>query len=704
MNERNGEAKRLALLEAVNLALHRAMAEDETVVVLGEDVGVNGGVFRATLGLRERFGFKRVLDTPLAENMIAGLSIGMAAQGLKPVMEIQFMGFIYAAMEQLVSHASRLRNRTRGRLACPLVLRTPMGAGIRAPEHHSEATEAMFAHIPGVRVLVPSSPARAYGLLLAAIDDPDPVIFLEPTRLYRMNPQPLADDARRLPLDSCFTLHEGGDLTLVSWGASVHETQQAAERLAQRGIEAEVIDVACLKPLDLDTLEASVRKTGRCVIVHEAPKGNRREPLRARPVRSAGADPAGRRGRYPAAAVPPGTAVHARRGGHPGGLRHRARLRLSRGETTMKHFKLPDLGEGLQEAEIVEWHVKAGDSVRADQRLVSVETAKALVDIPAPYDGVVGKLFGAEGDILHVGEPLVGFEGEEADAGTVVGRLEGGGSALEDRFFIGAAPSTREHLAPRATPAVRQFARQQGVELAGLSGSGPDGLITRADVEAAAQGARERFGGERLRGVRRSMALNMARSHAEVVPVTIYGDADLHRWKTARDPLIRLAQALAEACRAEPTLNAWFDGASLSLKLHERLDLGIAVDTPDGLFVPVLRDVGARSAEDLRAGMRRLREDVQARSIPPAEMLGATLTLSNFGTLFGRYANPVVVPPQVAILGAGGIRDEVVAWRGEMAIHPILPLSLSFDHRAATGGEAARFLKVLVNALEQPDG
>lgn len=272
MNERNGEAKRLALLEAVNLALHRAMAEDETVVVLGEDVGVNGGVFRATLGLRERFGFKRVLDTPLAENMIAGLSIGMAAQGLKPVMEIQFMGFIYAAMEQLVSHASRLRNRTRGRLACPLVLRTPMGAGIRAPEHHSEATEAMFAHIPGVRVLVPSSPARAYGLLLAAIDDPDPVIFLEPTRLYRMNPQPLVDDARRLPLDSCFTLREGGDLTLVSWGASVHETQQAAERLAQRGIEAEVIDVACLKPLDLDTLEASVRKTGRCVIVHEAPK------------------------------------------------------------------------------------------------------------------------------------------------------------------------------------------------------------------------------------------------------------------------------------------------------------------------------------------------------------------------------------------------------------------------------------------------
>lgn len=266
------EQKKITLLEAVNLALHRAMVEDDNVVMLGEDIGVNGGVFRATQGLRERFGFKRVLDTPLAEAMIAGVSVGMAAQGLKPVMEIQFLGFIYAAMEHLVSHASRLRNRTRGRLSCPLVVRSPMGAGIRAPEHHSESTEALFAHIPGLRVLVPSSPARAYGLLLAAIDDPDPVIFLEPTRLYRMNPQVVVDDGLRLPLDSCFTLREGQDITLISWGGSVHETLQAAAQLEQRGVSVEVIDVACLKPLDLDTLEASVRKTGRAVIIHEAPR------------------------------------------------------------------------------------------------------------------------------------------------------------------------------------------------------------------------------------------------------------------------------------------------------------------------------------------------------------------------------------------------------------------------------------------------
>ncbi|WP_016701737.1 dihydrolipoamide acetyltransferase family protein [Pseudomonas chlororaphis] len=368
----------------------------------------------------------------------------------------------------------------------------------------------------------------------------------------------------------------------------------------------------------------------------------------------------------------------------------------------MKYFKLPDLGEGLQEAEIVEWHVRAGDRVKADQLLVSVETAKALVDIPAPHDGVVAKTYGAPGDILHVGEPLLGYEGE-ADAGTVVGRLEGGGASQEDRFFVGAAPSTREHMAARATPAVRQLARQLGVDVNALSGSAKDGLVTRGDVENAAQQERERFGGDRLRGVRRSMALNMARSHAEVVPVTIYGDADLHRWGQARDPLIRLAKALAAACAVEPVLNSAFDGKTLSIKQHQHLDLGIAVDTPDGLFVPVLRNVGQRDADDLKAGVTRLRADVQARSIPPQEMMGATLTLSNFGTLFGRYANPVVVPPQVAILAAGVIRDEPVAVNGAVVVHPLLPLSLTFDHRVVTGGEAARFFKALVEALEQPE-
>ncbi len=260
----------LNLVEAVNKALAFEMERDPAVLVLGEDVGVNGGVFRATVGLQERFGAARVLDTPLAETAIAGTAIGMAAMGLKPVAEIQFSGFIYPTIDHIVNHASRLRNRTRGRMSCPLVLRAPSGGGIHAPEHHSENPEALFAHTPGLRVVIPSSPTRAYGLLLAAIRDPDPVIFLEPTRLYRLFKQEVVDDGEALPLDVCFTLRSGNDVTLVSWGATLHETQAAADALAEEGVMAEVIDVATLKPLDMATILESVSRTGRCVIVHEA--------------------------------------------------------------------------------------------------------------------------------------------------------------------------------------------------------------------------------------------------------------------------------------------------------------------------------------------------------------------------------------------------------------------------------------------------
>ncbi len=262
----------ITLLDAVNMGLHSEMSADPNVVVLGEDIGLNGGVFRATNGLQKKFGKQRVIDSPLSETLIAGMSVGMAAEGLKPIAEIQFMGFIYSAIDQIISHASRLRNRTRGRLTCPLVLRAPFGGGIHAPEHHSESTEALFAHISGLRVVIPSSPSRAYGLLLAAIRDPDPVIFLEPKRIYRLVKQDVADDGEALPLDVCFVLREGEDVTLVSWGAMIHETMMAAEQLSASGINAEVIDVATIKPLDMNTILESVAKTGRCVIVHEAVK------------------------------------------------------------------------------------------------------------------------------------------------------------------------------------------------------------------------------------------------------------------------------------------------------------------------------------------------------------------------------------------------------------------------------------------------
>ena len=261
----------LALVEAVRLGLSRAMAEDDSVLILGEDVGVNGGVFRATEGLLEQFGEGRVFDTPLSEALLGGLSVGLGAQGFKPVTEFQFMGFIYPAIDQVANHAARLRNRTRGRLSCPIVLRAPFGGGIHAPEHHSESFEAMFAHIPGLRVVIPSSPARAYGLLLAAIRDPDPVVFLEPKRIYRAPKEEVADDGAAATLDCCLTLHEGGDITLVSWGAMIRETLEAADVLAEQGIAVDVIDVATLKPLDMATILASVERTGRCVVVQEAP-------------------------------------------------------------------------------------------------------------------------------------------------------------------------------------------------------------------------------------------------------------------------------------------------------------------------------------------------------------------------------------------------------------------------------------------------
>ena len=262
----------ITLIEAITQALAWELKHDETVLVLGEDVGVNGGVFRATAGLQQTFGSERVIDTPLDETTIAGLTVGLATQGMKPIAEAQFDGFMYPMVDHIICHAARFRHRTRGRLHCPMVLRVPWGGGIRAPEHHSEANEAIFTNVPGLRVVIPSSPQRAYGLLLAAIRDPDPVIFFEPKRIYRQYKEEVPDDGEALPMDVCFVLRDGSDVTLVTWGAQVKETLEAAEALEKEGISAEVIDVATLKPLDFDTIHESVKKTGRCVIVHEAPR------------------------------------------------------------------------------------------------------------------------------------------------------------------------------------------------------------------------------------------------------------------------------------------------------------------------------------------------------------------------------------------------------------------------------------------------
>ncbi|SIT44977.1 Pyruvate/2-oxoglutarate dehydrogenase complex, dihydrolipoamide acyltransferase component [Paraburkholderia piptadeniae] len=368
----------------------------------------------------------------------------------------------------------------------------------------------------------------------------------------------------------------------------------------------------------------------------------------------------------------------------------------------MKIFKLPDLGEGLQEAEIVEWHVKSGDEVRADQPLLSVETAKAIVDIPSPQSGRIAKLFGQTGDIVHLGAPLVAFEGEgedAADAGTVVGHMEVGQHVVQES----PAPMTSGVGAGgviKAIPAARALARKLDVDLSMVTPSGPEGVITAADVQRVAKILGELGPPEVLRGVRRAMAHNMARAQSEVAAATVIDDADIHAWPPRTDVTIRLIRALVAGCRAEPGLNAWFDGHTGRRHVLEKIDLGIAVDLPDGLFVPVLRNVAHRDAADLRGGLDRMRADIRARKIPPEEMRGNTITLSNFGMIAGKYAAPVVVPPTVAILGAGRIHEQVVAAEGVPAVHRILPLSLTFDHRVVTGGEAARFLAATIADLQ----
>ena len=366
----------------------------------------------------------------------------------------------------------------------------------------------------------------------------------------------------------------------------------------------------------------------------------------------------------------------------------------------MTLFKLPDLGEGLQEAEISEWHVAVNDKVVVDQALLSVETAKAIVEIPSPRAGRIKRLFAKPGDILPVGAPLVEFmdgKADAPDAGTVVGHVEQGAEiARESPLASGRASGSQV----KAVPAVRALARRLDVDLAVVTPTGPNDTITRKDVERVARILQEVGPIEPLRGVRRAMARSMMQAHAEVVPVCVNDDADLTAWwPSADDLMLRLIRAIVAAARAEPSLNAWFDSHALGRRVLEKIHLGIAVDTEDGLFVPVLRDVGEREPPDLRAGLERLRRDVASRTIPPEEMRGYTFTLSNFGTFGGRYANPIVQPPTVAILGAGRVRDEVVAVKGKTAIHPILPLSLTFDHRAVTGGEATRFLAAVIADL-----
>lgn len=372
----------------------------------------------------------------------------------------------------------------------------------------------------------------------------------------------------------------------------------------------------------------------------------------------------------------------------------------------MRTFVLPDLGEGLQEAEIVAWHVAAGDHVVADQPLVSVETAKAVIDIPAPWSGRVVQLFGSPHDVIAVGAKLAEIETEGVvDTGTVVGQLPVA-PTHEPRSTPHRVMQETPRAIVRASPAVRRRAAELSVDLAEVAGSGPGGAITMTDVEsggsrAGAGTTRLQVGYEPLRGVRRAMAEAMAKVAREVVAASLMDEAIVETWAAGIDPTTRLVRAMVAGCQAAPSLNAWFDPVGRSRRLHDHIDLGIALESADGLFVPVIRNVAGRGPEDLRGALQTLKRQVSERTIARADLQGQTITLSNFGMLGGRHAVLTVMPPQVAILGAGRIHRAVRPLGEEIKVVSVLPLSLSFDHRAVTGAEACAFMAAAVADLSK---
>jgi pyruvate dehydrogenase E2 component (dihydrolipoamide acetyltransferase) len=398
----------------------------------------------------------------------------------------------------------------------------------------------------------------------------------------------------------------------------------------------------------------------------------------------------------------------------------------------MTVFKLPDLGEGLSEAEILRWHVQVGDHIEVDAPMLAVETAKAVVEVPSPVSGTIVALHASPGDRIEIGAPLIEFtvdapaagsEPLEADAGTVVGHMPAPQQVPDSsptapaRARGAAAPASRV----KAAPAARALARSLGVELESLTGTGRDGLIMLDDVLAAGSPARARAHAasaagsparatprvegqlEALRSLRRTMAQTMSLARDNVAACTVFDDADLHRWPRASDYTMRVLRAIVSAVRAEPGLNAWYDSAAQTRTIFQHVDVGVAVDTPDGLLMPVIRHVEKLDPPQVRAELERLKRAAHERTLRTDELRDFTFMLSNFGTMVGRYATPVIVPPAIAILGAGRVRQDVLAVQGRVEIRARMPLSLTFDHRVVTGGEAVRFLGALMADLEREE-
>ena len=671
------------MAQALNAALRDALGADERVVVFGEDVGRLGGVFRVTDGLRAAFGDGRCFDTPVSEAGIAGLAVGMAMAGWRPVVEMQFDAFAYPAFEQITSHMAKMRNRTRGALALPLVVRIPYGGGIGGVEHHSDSSEAYYAHTAGLKVVTPATVADAYSLLREAIDDPDPVIFLEPKRHY------WTKESLRLPVrtgsfGTATVRRAGADATLVAYGPSVSLALEAADLAAAEGLDVEVLDLRTLVPLDDDTLTASVRRTGRCLVVHEAQgfagvgaeiaaRVQERcfDALRAPVLRVTGFDIP-----YPPplleAAHLPGVRrvldglyrlqpASARRARHT--------LAAAGAPAPGRTFLLPDLGEGLAEAEVLEWKVAVGDPVEHDQVVAEVETAKSAVALPSPFAGTVTALHCEAGEVVGVGAPLLTVE-ESAEASGSGAVLTGYGTAGRS----GRQPSALPATATEAADAVHESNDPARVTAS----------ATRIPLGAS--------------------AAKFVRGHRDTPAVTIWADTDAGSLLAARTTLGTglmplLARACLDALAAFPELNSRVDAGRQELVRLPQVHLGFAAQTDHGLVVPVVRDADRLPLDGLAAELRRLTDLARRSALPAEHRTGGTFTLNNYGGFDVDGATPILNHPQAAMIGVGRITDRPWVKDGRVEVRKVVNVSLTFDHRVCDGGTAAGFLRHVVDGL-----
>ncbi|MEU9166471.1 2-oxo acid dehydrogenase subunit E2 [Streptomyces sp. NPDC048420] len=651
-----------SMAQALNSALRDALAADERVLVFGEDVGRLGGVFRITDGLADRFGDRRCFDTPVSEAGIAGLAIGLAMAGFRPVVEMQFDAFAYPAFEQIASHMAKMRARTRGRLGLPIVVRIPYGGGIGAVEHHSDSSEAYYAHTAGLKVVVPATAADAYSLLREAIEDPDPVIFLEPKRLYWT--KEIAElPSRTESFGTAAIRRPGTDATLVAYGPSVTLALAAAAEATADGLDVEVLDLRTLVPLDDRTLTESVRRTGRCLVVHEAQgfagvgaeiaalvQERCFDALRAPVLRVTGLD----------TPCPPPLLEGAYLPGVPRVLAGLHRLsgldRRPAGRpappVSGRTFLLPDLGEGLTDAELLEWKVAVGDTVAHDQVVAEVETAKSAVALPSPFAGTVTALHCPAGEVVQVGAPLLTVAESESGSGAV---LTGYGTGASERWS-----------APKVS-------RTGG----------------RSDVRVPMEAAAEKY----------------LRSHRDTPAVTIWADVDATALLAERASRgVGLLTLLARGCLSGlaefPEFNSRVDGDRGEVVRLSQVHLGFAAQTSEGLVVPVVRDADRLSPDALAAELRRLTELARRDALPTGHRTGGTFTLNNYGVLDVDGATPILNHPQVAMIGVGRITDRPWAVDGRVEVRKVVTLSLTFDHRVCDGGTAAGFLRHVVSAVE----